>query len=247
MTIPKIIHQTYARANVPEAIRHNILRLQQMNPGWRYVFYDDARIERFIQSHYEPEIGALYARINPRYGAARADFFRYLLLYKLGGVYLDIKSSATRPLDQIIHDSDHYVLALWPNAADEPFSTWGMHRELPGFLRGEYQNWHIIAEPGHPFLHQAIAHVMANIRNYDPAQHGVGKMGVMCTTGPIAYTRAIGPILHAFPHRLAGHHLDLGLQYNFAEAEGALSHGQFFPAHYSKLDEPVVLGPAAKT
>ena len=123
MAIPKIIHQTYASANVPAEIAANIERLQAMNPGWQYAFYDDAAIEVFIRRYYDLDMLALYQRINPVYGAARADFFRYLLVYQFGGVYLDIKSTALQPLDTLIAPQDRYVLAYWPNAQGEPFEA----------------------------------------------------------------------------------------------------------------------------
>jgi hypothetical protein len=46
------------------------------NPGWQYRFDDDAAIESFILTEYGEKILALYRRIDPLYGAARADLFR---------------------------------------------------------------------------------------------------------------------------------------------------------------------------
>lgn len=77
-----------------------------MNPGWEHRLYDDADIEAFIRESYGDEILAYYHRIDRRYGAARADLFRYLLLYRLGGVYLDIKSTTVRPLDEVLRPDE---------------------------------------------------------------------------------------------------------------------------------------------
>ena len=240
MAIPKIIHQTYATgADLSEDLRKNIHFLQELNPGWKYVFYDDDAIVAFIKTHYEPEILALYLRINPVYGAARADFFRYLLMFRVGGVYLDIKSHAAQPLDQIVHASDRYVLAHWPNQPGEVFEGWGLHAELSGYRKGEFQNWHICAEPAHPFLRNVLAHVMSNIRNYDVHTHGVGQMGVLRTTGPIAYTHAIGPLLPSEAHRLAGTHTEIQLRYSIYD--GA-THQSMLKQHYIGRKEPVILG-----
>ena len=238
MAIPKVIHQTYASVQVAQPIAQNIEQLKAMNPGWRHAFYDDAAIEVFIRTYYDLDMLALYRRINPAYGAARADFFRYLLIYQFGGVYLDIKSAALQPLDSLIAPQDRYVLAYWPNAKGEPFEDWGMYKALPDFPRGEFQNWHIMAEPRHPFLHGAIAQVIANIRGYRVDLHGVGQLGVLRTTGPIAYTYGIRPYLNSCAHRLAGSHMELGLVYSVFQGDG---HKQLFKAHYTALNEPVVL------
>ena len=239
MAIPKIIHQTYASGiNLPDGLRSNMEFLRNTNPGWRHVFYDDDAIVAFINAHYSAEVLATYLRINPVYGAARADLFRYLLMFRVGGVYFDIKSHASQPLDHIMNASDKYVLAHWPNQTGEDFDGWGIHTELVGYPRGEFQNWHICAEPGHPFLRNVLAHVMSNIRNYDVDTHGVGQMGVLRTTGPIAYTQAIGPLLPSVPHRLAGNHLDLNMRYSIY---GGVTHRDVIKQHYIARQEPVVL------
>lgn len=238
MAIPKIIHQTYASADVPAEIARHIEHLKAMNPGWQHAFYDDAAIEAFIRKYYDLDMLALYQRINPVYGAARADFFRYLLVYQFGGVYLDIKSSSVQPLDTLVTPQDRYVLAYWPNAKGEPFEGWGLYQTLPDFPRGEFQNWHIIAEPRHPFLRGVIGQVIANIRGYSVERYGVGQTGVLQTTGPIAYTHGIRPYLNSSAHRLAGSHGELGLAYSVLQGFG---HKQLFKAHYTALNEPVVL------
>lgn len=239
MAIPKIIHQTYfSGIDLPEGLRRNIEFLRQMNPGWQYVFYDDDAVVAFIKANFDPAILATYLRINPVYGAARADLFRYLLMFRVGGVYFDIKSHASQPLDNIVNVSDRYVLAHWPNQPGADFEGWGQHPELVAYPRGEFQNWHICAEPGHPFLRNVLAHVMSNIRNYDVATHGVGQLGVLRTTGPIAYTQAIGPLLPSEAHRLAGTHADLHLRYSIYDG---VTHRRVIQQHYIDRQEPVVL------
>ena len=54
----------------------------------------------FIQSNYSPETFENYSRLQ--IGAAQADLWRLLVLYKLGGVYLDIDANLVWPLGSII-------------------------------------------------------------------------------------------------------------------------------------------------
>ena len=116
-----------------------------MNPDFEYRFYDDEDCYNFIKEHYDDETLSLYLSINPNYGSCRADFFRYLLIYKIGGVYLDIKSSTSRPLSETILPTDEYLLSHWIG------KDWN---ELLEYQLGEFQNWHIISVPNHPFLKQ---------------------------------------------------------------------------------------------
>lgn len=64
------------------------------NPGWEHRLYNSAKAERFIADHYGVGTLAAYLRIGPEYGAARADLLRYLVIYKHGGVYLDLQSGS---------------------------------------------------------------------------------------------------------------------------------------------------------
>ena len=110
--IPKFIYQTYKSKVIENAeLNANIGHIQSLNPYWEYSLYDDADIEDFILKHYGEEVYAYYNRIDSSYGAAKADFFRYLLLYKMGGVYLDIKSTLERPLDDVLLPDEQYIVS----------------------------------------------------------------------------------------------------------------------------------------
>ena len=103
MNIPRFIHQTVRNKNkIHPVLKENIKRLRTLNPRWQHRMYDDADVRRFISQHFGAETLRYFKRINPIYGPAKADFFRYLLMYKVGGVYLDVKSGLSRPLDETI-------------------------------------------------------------------------------------------------------------------------------------------------
>lgn len=241
MKIPKIIHQTFGPDPLTMEVRNHIAHLKQMNPGWEHRMYTDADQVDFISTEYPSDVLAAYLRINPEYGTARADFFRYLLIFKLGGVYLDIKSSTARALDSIIHSDDYMILALWDNGVGKRHYAWGQHPSLPEFNRGEFQQWHIIAEPHHLFLHGAITQTMQNIKQYNSKDCGVGATGVWNTTGPIAYSKAIAPLLTTCPHRMAGTNNDLGLIYNVFDKASSGSQPTLSKVHYSQLKTNVIL------
>lgn len=237
--IPKIIHQTYYSKNLPPPIQSNIEQLKSNNPDWDFRLYDDQDIENYIQLHF-PELFTTYKKINPKYGAAKADFFRYLVMYQDGGVYLDIKSGLEKPLDSIIRNDDQYILSYWPR--NYPKIMQGQHKGITN-PTGEYQQWYIISVPGHPFLKSVINNVCCNIGNYNPFFHDFGSWGVFNLTGPIAYTEAIYPILNQYPHRMEKDHTDLGLIYCAIDSKNPYGghHAIFQKKHYSSIEEPVIL------
>lgn len=242
--IPKVIHQKFrSKAALPPEIQENIRNIIQLNQGWAYRLYDDADAEAFILKHYGAEILQLYQRITPSYGASRADFFRYLLIYAEGGVYLDAKSTTTRPLDKVITPDDRYILSKWDNLPGGKYFAWGIHPDLAAFERGEYQQWHVIAVAGHPFLRSVIERVIHNIQHYDVTTTGVGFMGVLRTTGPISYTLGIEDIKSLHPYREVEIEQDMGIEYSIYDSfahDPHRSHRNLFATHYTELKTPLI-------
>jgi len=235
-SIPRIIHQTFYDRKLTPQLQENVDRLRALNPGWEYRFYDDADVAAFIKGNYPALVWEYFERIDPRYGAARADLFRYLLLYKVGGVYLDIKSSATRPLDEVIRPDDRFLLSKW-HRADGQYEVREGHYDIRHLDGGEYQQWHVVGAPGHPFLKAVIETTLANIDLYDPYLHQTGKRGVLRLTGPITYSLAIDPIMARHPHRVVDSRNELGFEYNVYPNQ---SHQNVFKSHYSMQTAPIV-------
>ncbi|MGV3583306.1 MAG: glycosyltransferase family 32 protein [Methylophilus sp.] len=237
--IPKVIHQTYHNKTLPTEIQENIAYLKQSNAEWEHRLYDDSDIETYIKKHY-PQILYLYQKINPAYGAARADFFRYLVIYNEGGVYLDIKSTVSKPLDDIIQSDDVYLLSYWANKPGQLHQNIGRHLCLNN-ENGEYQQWHVIATKGHPFLKAVIENICNNIMHYNPFFHDTGGWAVVNMTGPIAYTLAIQPILNQYKYRLAADNSQLHLVYSIYEQKGiGLGHHKILKKHYTVNTNPLV-------
>lgn len=230
--IPKIIHQLFPTKDLPEALANNVAKIKSINPDWEHRIYDhDDRI-KYIKEHYGNEMLTYYERINSEYGAARADLFRYLLLYKHGGVYLDIKSTVTAPFNEVIQESDRYIITNSGPIFASHFT------ELANTPYGEILQWHIFSSPQHPFLKVVIESVLRNIDIYSPTIHGVGRYGVFRLTGPVAYSLAIGPLLNSYPSRLCNYKSDLGLIYSIFD--NVTEHRKLFKSHYALLKNPIV-------
>lgn len=236
--IPKIIHQT-AKDLTNKDLIENTLELKSQNPYWDYCFYDDKDVEKTILHLYNREFLNAYLKINPKYGAARADFFRYLIMYKTGGVYLDIKSGAQKTLDEIT-DKHEYILSHWDNEHDGENPGWGLF--FKNFPNGEFQQWHIACRPQHPFLEKTIKTVLFNIKNYDLEKYGVGHMGTLKTTGPIAYTLSILSVIKRVNNfTLYRKNQEAGFIYrNTKRHHIDILYNEDFK-HYRKLEEPVIL------
>ncbi|MCG7349503.1 glycosyltransferase family 32 protein [Sphingomonas sp. ACRSK] len=235
--IPRIVHQLAIGQAVPPSLAAVREALIAANPSWDFRLYDGEAIERFIAAEYGPDMLTRYRRIRPEYGVARADLARYLLVFRLGGLYLDLKSTTDRPLDEVVRPDDSYLLSQWRNRRGEEHFTWGLHRELADVPGGALQQWFVASAPEHPFLQAVIDEVCHRIDRYDPWRDGVGGTGVFHLTGPIAYTRAIWSVKHKHPHRLLANEREAGLIYSTG---AGLSHRALAAGHYAHRCDPLV-------
>lgn len=168
MTIPKIIYQTWKTKSLHNnciKIRDNI---QKLNLNYQMILYDDADMDAFIKSNFHPTIYNCYLQLNV--GASKADFWRYCILYKKGGVYLDIDAEIVKPLDELIIGDEQCIVTREGNA-------------------GIFNNWIMIFEKEHPILLECINKCCFNIIN--KITNDVCKL-----TGPQGpFTNAINEIL----------------------------------------------------
>lgn len=180
MAIPKNIFQTFKSADLPWITRFYISKMKKKNPHWKYHFYDDQRINQFLKEEFPPEYFKLYSSLT--IGAAKADFFRYAVLYKYGGVYLDIDSYVKTPFDDFLNADEEAIVS---------------HEGNPGL----YCQWALISNKNHPFMERTLELILDNIRTHRYPND------VHSTTGPTVYTKAVNEILKEnpeTPHRFLG-------------------------------------------
>lgn len=91
-------------------IKKKIINFRRMNPLYKYYLYDDKEIDEFVNKYYEGEIADCYNKLNII--VAKVDFWRYLILYKYGGIYVDMDSSINKNLDKLIKENDQAIISV---------------------------------------------------------------------------------------------------------------------------------------
>lgn len=124
------------------------------NPNYEYRFYNDTDIAAHVHKHH-PELIPMFKRMTP---IMRADLFRYLILYDVGGYYADIDVECAQPIDK------------WLERTHNRFNV-GI---MVGFeiITGDRPDWHLwfarkfqmcqwmlVSEPRHPILARVVDHI----------------------------------------------------------------------------------------
>ena len=184
--IPALIHQVWLDkwdldGKPPARFQKNIERVKTLNPGFHHKVWsfrdglalfdlpDFARWRRFFRDTLKLHI-------------EKCDFLRYAILLCHGGVYMDVDTVLSAPLDSINIQSRSF---LW--VRDHEY--WTHHTKYIG--EKPIYNGFLASAKGHHILRELMDFIM-----FTYEADGL----VMCTTGPVAigrYSRIMG--LHNDP------------------------------------------------
>lgn len=119
--IPKQIMQT--NDLIVRNFNHynTILSILEKNPDYAYIYYNDLDCRNFIIENFKESltnysqdenevVDVLKAYDLLKYGALRADLFRYCYLFVNGGIYIDSKITCKTSLDIIIDENDKFII-----------------------------------------------------------------------------------------------------------------------------------------
>ncbi len=160
--IPRIFHQTWKNKDIPEEWKGSYNSCQSVMASYVKKLWTDDEMEAFVKENY-PDMYDTY--MGYTHHIQRCDSFRYMLLYKMGGVYLDMDIACKLSIDPLL--TYDVVLAKSPNM-------------------GNYvTNSILMSMPGHPFFR----YVIDQLKVYKDKFKYLGKhLHVMNSTGPVFFT-----------------------------------------------------------
>lgn len=105
-TIPKIIHQIWFKFHeggetVPEEYNNMRNEWKRLHPGWTFVLWDDKKATTLLEKFY-PEFLPMYNSYTEP--IRRCDAFRFFVLHRLGGFYVDMDTSPLQKLDSLLNN-----------------------------------------------------------------------------------------------------------------------------------------------
>lgn len=167
-SIPLNLYQTWSSLELPHKMRQTVETLKRLNPELTHYLYDDRMCREFIRENYPEDVLYTFDKLKP--GAYKADLWRYCILYKYGGVYLDIKFECINGFRLIqLMNQEWFV------------------RDLPCENKpGIYQAL-LVCYPNNTIMYNCIQKVVENVKN---TVYGTNSLYI---TGPQMMTEFFDP------------------------------------------------------
>ncbi|EWC45112.1 hypothetical protein DRE_06251 [Drechslerella stenobrocha 248] len=153
--VPKIIHQTYKTADIPERWLTPQKNCRDLHPEYEYKLWTDESAREFIKTEYPWFLGTYDGYDHP---IMRADVIRYFALRKFGGIYIDLDVGCKRKLDPLL------AYAAWARKTDPT----GISNDV------------LASTPEHPFF----VRVTEVLQSYD-RHWVLPYITIMGSTGPL--------------------------------------------------------------
>jgi mannosyltransferase OCH1-like enzyme len=162
--IPKIIHQTWKTLNVPDEWKDAVESCKNEHKEYNHIIWTDEMMEKFVKTEY-----ADFYKVYMSYphNIQRCDAFRYLVLYKYGGIYIDMDTICKKNLKELlVYD---IVFTYSTNASC-------------------FTNAFFMVIPNHPFIKFCIDNLSGYVNSY----YYFGKhFHIMNSTGPYFLTNMV--------------------------------------------------------
>eukprot|EP00038_Savillea_parva_P010223 m.188735 g.188735 ORF g.188735 m.188735 type:complete len:412 (+) comp17528_c0_seq1:286-1521(+) len=187
---------------MPPEFESNLAVWRRLNPAWQVKVWSNKEVKDFWKDEF-PEYRKLWRKARP---IQRADFARYLIVYKYGGLYADLDCTPTKPIDEIFHLGGlrfvaHDTLLCIEDEKTEAemarSALWPIRGGVPE-LKTRIANYVFWAKPRSETFKRAIALAASRLESVPDAMYHVSPTqthlqnpyAIIYTTGPDVLTEA---------------------------------------------------------
>jgi hypothetical protein len=170
-----VITQTWRSKSLPEAAERLRYSWTRNNPDLVYRLFDDDACAEVI-AEIVPQFLDDY--LNFPHPVMRADFFRYAVIYRDGGIYADIDMECVRPMQPL--------LSIAPAIFSIEAHLSSIRQAELGYAKPvQIANCIFAARSGHPFLQEAMERSIELVRK----RPRIARCDIEDLTGPRMLTR----------------------------------------------------------
>jgi mannosyltransferase OCH1-like enzyme len=199
---PKLIHITLRNAFKPsDSTWSRIKTWRDQNPEYKVILYDDWDMRFVIQTYY-PHLLSMFDGLGR--SVERADVWRYAVMHRFGGVYVDSDVSCIKPIrywNEVFH-SQADDRKSQPNVlvGMEYYAQTSQER---AFFAAQVQfcNWAFAAVPNHTLFANVLDKIQTRVQKERANEinlTGRWDMDILKRTGPGIWSDSIGDYLAAY-------------------------------------------------
>lgn len=181
MKIPRKIHQTWKSSILPESTNLLANSWKEYHPDWEYYLWTDDDNLKFVHDFF-PELTSIFEGFETN--IQRADAIRYLILFKLGGLYVDVDFECFTSFEPYLKE-ETCVFAVEPE--EHALANESLQKDVRDSPKKTFMicNAFMACEPEHPFMKLIINELFNSTLIKIPDIN----VKVMETTGPNMVTR----------------------------------------------------------
>lgn len=159
--IPKQIFQTWKTRYIKKDIEKYMRKLIEKNPEYDYYLFGDYECQEYLKRYFTSDYLDAFNDLIP--GAFKADFWRYAILYREGGVYIDLDLEILYPLDSILPKDAEFI---------------SIKDRCPSYYNNGIFQAFIATIPKHEFLSCSLQLCLSNIQSgYIHPRSSLGMTG----------------------------------------------------------------------
>ena len=191
--IPLHIYQCWHdKKKMLKSVRTSVKILKEQNPEFEHHLYDEKECRKFIADNFPPNVVEAYDSNTAH--ALKADLWKYCIMYKLGGVYIDSKYTGMHGFKFIYLTDKEYFC-----------------RDIPRSLGAVY-NAIFICKPGNPKMLSCVNQLVENTHK---GYYGTNDMCI----GPMMVRRFFSEDEY---QRFELHHINVSLNKRYIIYKGHL-------------------------
>lgn len=187
MAIEKIIHQIWFQgySQIPTHLKEYSETWKELNKNYKYTFWDSDRIDELLKNINVKWISDTYNELPLM--IQKIDFAKYIILYYIGGIYIDIDVKCLKSLDTII-EKHHEATLIVSEIPKDNFQRFIFYITGTRYQK-IYNNGIIMCEKENSVLFNTIqlVHKYKNnsFKNYSKFLY------IFYSTGPLVLTEAV--------------------------------------------------------
>lgn len=183
--VPLVVYRSWQTENIPTRMMGAVRKTMAMTPEFDNEFFTDQDCIDFIDTNYEPNVGKAFRCLKP--GAYKSDLWRCCILYKRGGIYIDIKLELYLPLKDILeqHPKIFIVDEAWGLSCENATPLWNGVMSSP---------------PGNPMFKACIDEIVEHCKNKEYKSNDLEITGP-CLLGKMVERYEGKEFIHSMPFK----------------------------------------------